>query len=45
MSFANDEKLKHNERKDVEKQSQLFEDVSMIYVYFIINVITLSEKK
>jgi hypothetical protein len=45
MPFANDEELKHSARKAVEKQSQLFEDEPMTYVYFIISAITLSEKK
>jgi len=33
MPFANDEELKHSARKTVEKQSQLFENVLMIYTY------------
>jgi hypothetical protein len=45
MPFANDEEQKHSARKAVEKQPQLFKDVPMMYVYFPITVIKLSEKK
>ena len=40
MSFANDEELKHSMRKAVAKQSQLFEDVPMIYTVRLLSFMT-----